>query len=62
MNKSLSDKSYAVINKCLKDKIDDLRFYVSKNLKRLDPKVLDVANNDLEDLQTALLELKEINK
>jgi predicted RecB family endonuclease len=51
-----------VIYKCLKDKIDDLQFYVSKNLKRLDPKVLEVANNDLEDLQTALSELKEISK
>jgi len=62
VKKSLSDKSYTVIHKCLKDKIDDLQYYVSKNLKKLDPKVLDVVNNDLEDLQTALSELKEINK
>lgn len=62
MNKRLSDKSYNTISKCLHDKIDDLRFYVTKNLKNLDPRVLELATNDLQDLQEAAQELKEIQK
>ena len=62
MNKNLSEESYLMIERCLINQLHDLKHMLKNDIKNMELSLIERINGDVEKLQNALKELKEMQK